>query len=61
MWSDSEDLAVVADMYQIKIKIITFNGPTDKHPIEHWIFPDETLKEHARIKDVDIGVLVLLH
>ena len=26
MWSDSEDLAILADMFQIRIKIITTKG-----------------------------------
>ena len=26
LWSDSEDLSVIADMYQVKIKVITTKG-----------------------------------
>ena len=32
MWSDSEDLSIIADMFQIKIKVITVKGPNDKKP-----------------------------
>ena len=30
MWTDCEDLAVLADLYQIRIKIITTKGPDDQ-------------------------------
>ena len=30
MWSDSEDLAVISDMFQLRIKIITSKGPLEK-------------------------------
>ena len=61
MWSDSEDFAVIADMYQVKIKIITTNGPTDENPIVNWILPDEDMKEHAELKDVELDEMVLFH
>ena len=37
MWSDTEDLIVLADMYQIKIKIITAKGEDDENPTINWI------------------------
>ena len=40
MWSDSEDLVVIADMYQLRIKIITTKGAQDKKPTVNWILPD---------------------
>ena len=61
MWSDSEDLTVLADMYQIRIKIITSKGEKDENPIINWIYPNETLKKYAEIKNVDIKDMVLLH
>ena len=30
MWSDSEDLSVISDMYQVKIKVIATAGDMDK-------------------------------
>ena len=61
MWSDSEDLSVLSDMYQVKIKTITTKGEEDTNPIVNWIFPDEELKEDAELKNVDIEEMVLLH
>ena len=40
MWSDSEDFAILADMYQINIKVITTKGLMDEHPTVNWIYPD---------------------
>ena len=61
MWTDCEDLIVVADMFQVKIKIITTKGENDKHPSENWIYPDEEMREFAELKDVEIDDIVLLH
>jgi hypothetical protein len=41
MWTDSEDLAILADMYQFRIKVITSKGEADKNPTINWIYPDE--------------------
>ena len=46
MWTDSEDLAVLSDMYQIKIQIITNRGP-NKEPTINWIYPDTDMAKHA--------------
>ena len=61
MWTDSEDLAIIADMYQIKIKIITVKRLEGRAPTVNWIYPDEQLAEHAELKNVDLGPLVLVH
>jgi hypothetical protein len=61
MWSDSEDLAIIADMYQLKIKVITVKDPTDSNPTINWIYPDEHMKEFAELKDVELDEMVLLH
>ena len=59
-WSDSEDLVVLSDMYQIKIKIITMKGQNDLNPTVNWIHPDPTLKELAEL-NIDMKDMVLLH
>ena len=61
MWSDSEDLAIIADMYQIKIKVITSKGAGDKNPTENWILPAAELRQFAELKDVDLKDLILFH
>ena len=58
MWSDSEELAILADMYQMRIKIITTNR---KNPTINWIYPDKNLAEYAELKDVEISDMILLH
>ena len=61
MWTDSEDLVVVADMYQVNIKVITTKGEEDTNPTINWILPDDTLKEFAELKNVELVDIVLLH
>ena len=61
MWTDSEDLVVISDMYQVAIKIITTKGAYDDNPIVNWIKPDPEMKEFAEIKNVDIDEMVLIH
>ena len=40
MWSNSEDLAIISDMHQIKIKIITTKGREDMNPTVYCIHPN---------------------
>ena len=61
MWSDSEDLAIISDMYQIKIKVITTRGLKDENPTENWIYPDVKLKKVSEFSDVEINDMTLLH
>ena len=61
MWSDSEDLKIISDLYQIKIKIITMKSSTDEDPTVNWIIPDKNMSDIAELKDVNIEDLVLLH
>ena len=61
MWCNIEDLAIISDMYQIKIKIISTKGREDKNPTVNWIYPDQGMKKFAELKDIDIGEMVLFH
>ena len=61
MWTDSEDLAVISDMYQIRIKVITSKGRDDKNPYISWIYPDASMKKFAELNNVDIDDMVLFH
>ena len=60
MWSDSEDFAILADMYQVNIKIITIDGRGGK-PNLNWIYPDAKMEKYAELKNVDFEDMVLLH
>ena len=55
MWCDSIDLTIIAEMYQIIIKIISTKRTMDKNPIVNRIYPDETMK------DGELGDMGLLH
>ena len=61
MWSDSEDLSIIADMYQIKIKVITTKGRNDKNPTVNWITPDENMKKFSDFTKVKLDDMTLLH
>ena len=61
MWSDSEDFAILADMYQIRIKVITTKGVMDERPTVNWIYPDKKMAEFAELKNVELEDMVLLH
>ena len=61
MWSDSEDLTIIADMYQMRIKIITTKRAHDANPVVNWIHPDEDLAEEAELQNVEIQDMILLH
>ena len=61
MWTDSEDLAVVSDMYQVRIKVINTRGEGDKNPMVYWILPDDDMKQFAELQNVEIPNMVLLH
>ena len=61
MWTDSEDLTVISDMYQVTIKVITTKGEDDENPTVNWISPEITMKEYSELKDVEMEEMVLLH
>ena len=48
-------------MFQIKIKIITTKGSSDKNPRENWIFPDPMFKDFLSIDGLISENLVLYH
>ena len=61
MWTENENLAILSDLYQIKIKVITTNGIDDKEVTENWIYPDPELKQYSEFQNVEIEDLVLIH
>ena len=61
MWSDSEDLKLISDLFQIKIKIISTKGPSDENPVINWIYPNKEMNRFAELQDVDIEEMVLFH
>ena len=61
MWSDSEDLKILADLYQIQIKVNTTKGPTDKNPVINWIYPNKEMVQFSELEGEEIEDMVLLH
>ena len=52
---------MVSDMYQVNIKVISSKGEHDTKPTVNWIFPDESMKEYAELKNVELEDIVLFH
>ena len=61
MWTENEDLAILSDLYQIKIKIITINRNNDGEVTVNWIYPDPDLKQFSEFQNVEINDLVMIH
>ena len=61
MWSDSVDLVVIADMYQVNIKVITIKSSTDVNPTVNWFHPDKMMAKFAELNNVEQNDMVLLH
>ena len=61
MWSDSEDLAVIADMFQVRIKVITSYGNEGATPTVNLIVPEQSMKQFAELNDVDMEEMVMFH
>ena len=61
MWTDSEDLAIISDLYQVRIKIITTKGLSDKNPTVNHISPDKDTAQFAELKNVGMNEMVLMH
>ena len=61
MWTDGEDLVVIADMYQVNIKIVTMKSTSDIKPTVNWVYADKSMEDFAELKNVDQNDMVLLH
>ena len=61
MWSYGIELVLLADMYQVNIKIITMKGIADQNPNVNWVHPDKEMEAFAELKNVEQDDLVLLH
>ena len=61
MWSDSEDLLVLCNMFQFKICVLTtFSGPS-RLPSKHWIHPDPDMADKALMTPGQVPDIRLLH
>ena len=61
MWRGHEDFAVISNMFQVKIKIVTIKGPTDENPTINVIEP---MNEDPKSRRSTIGIvpdMTILH
>ena len=61
LWTDSQELHVVANLYQVDIKIITTKGPEDKNPTINMINPNPELERYALLPRGIIHAMILIH
>ena len=62
IWSDSEDLLAICNMYQTKIKVISKSINNNKSSSQvFWIYPDPLLEQQAIVGPGKIPVITLLH
>ena len=61
LWSDSEDLQVMSNLYQMKIMVITTKGEQDAHPTVNWIGPDPELDDYKLLPGGAVQDMKLLH
>ena len=51
LWSDCEELQIIVNLYQVKIKAIKTDGDNDLHPVVLWIVPAEEIKKSKLIPE----------
>ena len=61
LWCDCEDLQIIANLYQVKIKVIKTDGDDDLNPIVLWIFPAEEMKTSKLIPEGQVSDMVLIN
>lgn len=61
MWSDSQDLHIMSNLYQMRIKVITSKGPQDSHPTVNWIGPAPELSAYKLLREGAVPDMKLLH
>ena len=61
LWSDSEDLQLMANLYQMTIKIITIKDDGIEIPVVNFVGPDIDLRAFRMLPDGKVPEMVLLH
>ena len=61
LWTDSQELLAIANLYQVTIKVITTKGLEDKTPITNIITPDPDLKQFALLPSGIVPDMTLIH
>ena len=61
LWTDSEDLQAMSNLYQMMIKIITTKGDNDTNSRVNWIGPDPELSAFKMLPEGIVPEMVLIH
>ena len=61
LWTDSQELLAIANLYQVTIKVITTKGLDDKNPITNIITPDPDMKQYALLPPGVVPDMTLIH
>ena len=61
LWTDYEELHAVANLYQIKIKVITVKSNDDSNPRTNIIEPDPELESFSLLPPGKVPDMTLLH
>ena len=61
LWSDSEDLQVMCNLYQMNIKVISIKSDTDEHPSVNFVGPDPALDAFKLLPAGKVPDMTLLH
>ena len=61
MWRDNADFAAIANIYQVKIKIITVSHTGDENPIVTCVEPDPALANIAEFAPGQVSDITLFH
>ena len=61
LWSDSEDLFVLSNLFQLKIKVFTVFTEEKKSPTVNWIHPDITMVKEADMSVGQVPDMILFH
>ena len=61
LWTDSEDIHAIANLYQIEIKVITISNDDDPDPRTNTIGPDPELESFAVLPAGKVPNMVLIH
>ena len=61
MWRGQEDFCVVANTYQVRIKIITIRGYDDENPVVNIIEPNPEFAQFSELPAGTIPDMIVLH
>ena len=61
LWSDTEELLAIANLYQIEIRTISTKGPDDKNPTLNILTPHPELQEFCILPAGKVPNMTLLH